>query len=146
MNKLDFIDAHVHFYDMQHPELFYGHWQPGEPHPKLGMQIQKLAERNYLAENYIMETRNANVTKVVHIQAAIGSKDPVKETAKEDKKYDPTGNSISYITQYYLEKGFVQVTCDDWSEKLTKEQNLQDNLSVNLIGEDFGNFLKTEAY
>ena len=31
-------------------------------------------------------------------------------------------------------------------ETLTKEQNLQDVLSVNLIGEDFGNFLKTEAY
>ena len=31
----------------------------------------------------------------------------------------------------------LQFTCDDWSEKLTKEQNLQDVLSVNLIGEDF---------
>ena len=73
-------------------------------------------------------------------------KDPVKESAKQDKHYDPTGNSKTYITQYFLENGFAQITCDDWSEKLTKEQNLQDVLSVNLIGEDFGNFLKTEAY
>ena len=80
MAKLEFVDPHVHFYDMQHPELFYGHWQPGVPHPLLGWQLQKLAERNYIAEDYILETRSANVTKAVHVQAAIGSKDPVKET------------------------------------------------------------------
>ena len=67
MTKIDFVDSHVHFYDMQHPELFYAHWQPGKPHPTLGDQIQKLAERNYLAEDYIAETRNANVTKAVHV-------------------------------------------------------------------------------
>ena len=80
MDKLEFVDAHVHFYDMQHPELVYGHWQPGVPHPVLGEQIQRLAERNYLAEDYIAETRNANVTKAIHVQAAIGSPDPVTET------------------------------------------------------------------
>ena len=65
---------------MQHPELFYGHWQPGVPHPFLGRQIQKLAERSYVAEDYIAETRVSNVTKAIHVQAAIGTKDPVKET------------------------------------------------------------------
>ena len=80
VKKLEFVDTHVHFYDMQHPELFYGNWQPGVPHPFLGWQIQKLANRNYVAEDYIADTRNANVTKAVHVQAAIGAKDPVKET------------------------------------------------------------------
>lgn len=78
--ELEFVDAHVHFYDMQHPELVYGHWQPGVPHPFLGSQIQKLADRNYLAEDYVAETRNAKVSKAIHIQAAIGSQDPVNET------------------------------------------------------------------
>ena len=73
MEKLD-------FYDMRHPELVYSHWQPGGPHPSLGWQVQKLAERNYFAEDYIAETRNANVVKAVHVQAAIGSPDPVTET------------------------------------------------------------------
>jgi predicted TIM-barrel fold metal-dependent hydrolase len=80
MRRVDFVDTHIHLYDMKHPELFYGHWQPGVPHPSLGDQIQKLAERSYFAEDYISETRNANVTKAVHVQAAIGTKDPVKET------------------------------------------------------------------
>lgn len=91
MDKLPFVDAHVHFYDMQHPELIYGHWLPGVPHPTLGEQIQRLAERNYLAEDYIAETRNANVTKAVHVQAAIGSPDPVTETAWLQAAADRTG-------------------------------------------------------
>ena len=36
MDRLEFVDTHVHFYDMQHPELVYDHWQPGVPHPTLG--------------------------------------------------------------------------------------------------------------
>ena len=91
MKKLGFVDTHVHFYDMQHPELFYGHWQPGVPHPFLGWQNQKLAERNYVAEDYIAETRNANVTKAVHAQAAVGTKDPVKETEWLQQAADRTG-------------------------------------------------------
>ena len=45
MTRLEFVDTHVHFYDMNHPELVYEGWQP-----TLGMQLQKLAERNYIAE------------------------------------------------------------------------------------------------
>ena len=63
MDKLDFVDTHVHFYDLEHPELVYEHWQPGVPHPVMGWKLQKLAERNYIAEDYIAEIRNANVTK-----------------------------------------------------------------------------------
>ena len=76
---------------MQHPELMYGHWQPGVPHHTLGWQIQKLAERNYVAEDYIAETRNANVTKAVHVQAAIGSPDPVTETEWLQEAAERTG-------------------------------------------------------
>lgn len=91
MQNPPFVDSHVHFYDMQHPELIYGDWQLGVPHPMLGMKLQKLAERNYLAEDYIAETRAANVTKAVHVQAAIGSKDPVKETEWLQAAADRTG-------------------------------------------------------
>ncbi len=91
MDRPEFVDAHVHFYDMQHPELFYAHWQPDVIHPSLGTQPRKLAERNWLAEDFIALTRAANVTKVVHVQAAIGSKDPVKETEWLQDAADRTG-------------------------------------------------------
>ena len=89
--KLEFVDAHVHFYDMQHPELFYGHWQPDVDPPLIGTQMRKLGEQNFLAEDFIALTRAANVTKAVHVQAAIGSKDPVKETEWLEAAADATG-------------------------------------------------------
>ena len=91
MAKPEFVDAHVHFYDMGHPELFYAHWQPDEDHPVLGAQIRKLAERNWLAEDFIAVSRDSNVTKAVHVQAAIGSPDPVKETEWLQEAADRTG-------------------------------------------------------
>jgi len=71
---------------------------------------------------------------------------PVKQTTTQDKHYDQTGNSKTHITQYSLKNGLVLITCDDWSTKMTNEENLRDIISVNLIGEDFKNFLATEAY
>ncbi len=93
MSKLEFVDAHVHFYDMQHPELIYAHWQPDVVHPTLGTQTRKLGERNFLAEDFIALTRNANVTKAVHVQAAIGSPDPVTETAWLQEAADRTARA-----------------------------------------------------
>ena len=80
MDNLQLVDTHVHFYDMNHPELFYAHWQPDTIHPTLGTQTRKLGETNYLDQDYINETKFFNVISAVHVQAAIGSKDPVKET------------------------------------------------------------------
>ena len=91
MGKLEFVDAHVHFYDMQHPELFYGHWQSDADPPVIGKQMQKLGERNFLAEDFIEIKRASNVTKAVHVQAAIGSEDPVKETEWLEEAAERTG-------------------------------------------------------
>ena len=91
MSKPEFVDAHVHFYDMGHPELFYAHWQPDEDHPVLGAQTRKLAARNWLAEDFIAVSRDSNVTKAVHVQAAIGSPDPVTETEWLQEAADRTG-------------------------------------------------------
>ena len=86
-----FVDAHVHFYDMNHPNLHYAHWQPDVVHPTLGTQTRKLAERDWLAEDFIAVSRSSNVTKAVHVQAAIGSADPVKETEWLQAAADRTG-------------------------------------------------------
>jgi len=87
----EFVDAHVHFYDMKHPTLHYGHWQPDEDHPFLGSQTRILGSKNYLAENFLEDSQVYGVTKAVHVQAAIGSKDPVEETKWLQKVYQNTG-------------------------------------------------------
>ena len=76
---------------MQHPTLHYGHWQPDEDHPVLGAQTRTLGQRNYLAEDYLAETRPHGTVKCVHVQAAIGSPDPVDETEWLQEAHDRTG-------------------------------------------------------
>ena len=90
-DDFEFVDAHVHFYDMQHPTLYYGHWQPNEDHPFLGAQTRLLGSRNYLAEDFIKDAQPYGVTKAIHIQAAIGSQDPVEETKWLQEVYQNTG-------------------------------------------------------
>lgn len=91
MNKPRFVDSHVHFYDMQHPELVYKHWAPDVEHPTLGTRMRKLGEHNFLAEDFIAISRPSNVVKAVHVQAAIGSPDPVTETEWLQAAADRTG-------------------------------------------------------
>ena len=97
MDKLDFVDTHVHFYDLQHPELVYEHWQPGVPHPVMGWKLQKLAERNYIAEDYIAETRNANVTRPYTCRppsaALTRSRRPSGYRQQPTARGSPTGSS-----------------------------------------------------
>ncbi|MBM3945309.1 MAG: hypothetical protein FJ317_07480, partial [SAR202 cluster bacterium] len=80
MAKLDFVDTHIHLWDLSHPDLFYSWLQPNVPHPHLGKRIEELRGKNYLIEDFIRETRRSNVPAAIHVQAAIGIKDPVKET------------------------------------------------------------------
>lgn len=89
--EFEFVDAHVHFYDMKHPTLRYGHWQPDEDHPFLGSQTRILGSKNYLAKNFLEDSQVHGVTKAVHVQAAIGSKDPVEETKWLQEVYQNTG-------------------------------------------------------
>ena len=112
MDKPEFVDAHVHFYDMQHPELFYAHWQPDVVHPSLGTLPRKLSERNWLAEDFIELTRGANVTKAVHVQAAIGSADPVKETEWLQEAADRTGFPQAIVAYADLRNPDVEATLE----------------------------------
>ena len=112
MARLDFVDTHVHFYDMQHPELFYAHWQPDVDHPTLGAQTRKLGERNFVAEDFISLTRNAGVTKAVHVQAAIGSPDPVTETEWLQEAADRTGFPHAIVAYADLRDPAVEGTLE----------------------------------
>ncbi len=91
MSELEFADTHIHLWDLQHPVLYYNWLQPGVEIERLGPRHGELRTFNYLAEDYIAESRNANVTKAIHVQAAIGTKDPVKETEWLQEAADRTG-------------------------------------------------------
>lgn len=78
---LPIVDAHMHLWDLQHPELYWEHLQnPDFVHPIIGSQLRKLAESNYEVEDYLKDIEGWGVTKSIHVQAAMGSPDPANET------------------------------------------------------------------
>jgi predicted TIM-barrel fold metal-dependent hydrolase len=88
--RLPFVDTHVHYIDLKDPTLHYSWLQPDWLHPVLG-DIDGLKVLKYTAEHYVAETRFQNVTKCVHVQAALGIADPVVETRWLQEQADRTG-------------------------------------------------------
>lgn len=73
------VDTHVHFFDLQHPVLKYIWLEPEFTHPILG-NIDAMKSQSYDAKALWAEARFANVESFVHVQAALGTVDPVSET------------------------------------------------------------------
>ena len=79
MDNAAFVDTHVHFWDLSHPTLRWDWLTPEAADPDLGNYDAIKAQR-YTPDDFAAETRLAGVGKVVHVQAAIGSPDPVDES------------------------------------------------------------------
>jgi len=81
MSRLPIIDTHVHFWDLRNPrENLDWVWLPaGLDHPILG-NIDNIKSLRYDIEGVWAEARFCDVEGFVHVQAAIGSADPVEET------------------------------------------------------------------
>jgi predicted TIM-barrel fold metal-dependent hydrolase len=90
MADLPFVDTHVHFWDLEHPDLHYSWLQPGVRHPILD-DIDEIKFPLYDAARFQAEVADANVAKVVHVQAALGIEDPVNETRWLQEQADATG-------------------------------------------------------
>jgi len=88
--RLPFVDTHVHYWDLKDPVLTYAWLERDWVHPVLG-DIDGLKVLKYTADSYIAETRFQNVSKCVHVQAAIGIADPVEETRWLQEQADRTG-------------------------------------------------------
>jgi predicted TIM-barrel fold metal-dependent hydrolase len=84
------VDAHFHLWDRTAEGLVWDWLAPGTPHPLLGA-IDPLQEREYRVADYLADARPHGVTKAVHVQAAIGSPDPVRETEWLQAYADRTG-------------------------------------------------------
>src|ERR1700746_1698569 len=79
MSELPFIDTHVHFWDLKHPTLRWVWLEPDFVHPLMG-DIDGLKRLRFAGADFLAQTRYTEVAKVIHVQAALGSPDPVDET------------------------------------------------------------------
>ncbi len=101
MARLPFVDTHVHFSDMQNPNLRYVWLEPGWKHPILG-DIEGIQAQRYWADEFIAETRFANVKKSIHVQAALGIADPVEETKWLQAFADRLGHPHGIVAECHL--------------------------------------------
>lgn len=90
MARLPFVDTHVHYWDLKDETLRYAWLERDWIHPVLG-DIDGLKVLKYMAPEFVSETRFQNVTKAIHVQAAIGIDDPVEETRWLQEQADRTG-------------------------------------------------------
>ena len=81
MERFPIIDTHVHFWDMRNPDpgMAWSWIGKDVDHPILG-DIDAIKMLKYDINSIWAEARFADVSAFVHVQAAIGSDDPVKET------------------------------------------------------------------
>lgn len=79
--RLPIIDTHVHFWDQRNTpnDLVWSWLDPTSDHPILG-DIDCMKSLRYDIEGVWAEARFAGVEGFVHVQAAIGSANPVDET------------------------------------------------------------------
>lgn len=76
---LPLLDTHVHLWDLAHPELIWNWIDTDADHPILG-NIDPIKMQAFTMTHLEAESRFATITGFVHVQAAIGSPDPVTET------------------------------------------------------------------
>jgi len=101
MAAIPFVDTHFHLHDMTNPALRYSWLEPGAIHPFLG-PISSIKSQAYRIDDYIAEIRFANVPKAIHVQAALGIADPVKETEWLQAFADKAGYPHGIVAECHL--------------------------------------------
>ncbi len=92
MERLPFTDTHVHFHDFSQPQLRWDWLIAGSPPAAETIgEYGAIQSRRYIAEDFLAETRFLNVDAVIHVQAALGTPDPVEETRWLQAQADATG-------------------------------------------------------
>jgi len=107
MSELPFIDTHVHYWDLKHPTLRWVWLEPDFVHPLMG-DIDGLRRLRFTADDFLASTRFTEVAKVIHVQAALGSPDPVEETAWLDAMADRTGAPAAIVAEAWLARPGVE--------------------------------------
>ena len=101
MAAIPFVDTHFHLHDLKRAELRYSWLERDAVHGFLG-DIDALKAQHYWIEDYLAEIRFANVPKAIHVQAALGIRDPVDETKWLQAFADRTGYPQGVVAECHL--------------------------------------------
>ena len=69
----------------------------------------------------------------------------INKTKKHE--YDKSGKSLIHQSIFDMDSGAeARVECYDWSKKMSRKHNLDDQLIVSILSENFSYFITNEAY
>ena len=105
----------------------------------LGLKITRPKKFNDLNEYFFAEDQSRYLIEIER-----DNLDKVK--SNHNHEGDPTGNSKVKQIVYWHKSGSVFIECINWSEKITKEKNWGDNLSVGVAVSEYDTWLNTKAY
>jgi predicted TIM-barrel fold metal-dependent hydrolase len=108
---IGFVDAHIHLYDLRHEHLRYSWLEDDAVHPILG-DIDAIKTKRYDLTAFTAETRFSGVTQVVHVQAALGSPDPVEETAWVNLQAERSDLAVAIVGEAHLQDADVEETLE----------------------------------
>lgn len=114
---MEFVDTHVHFFDWNQTTrgLTWSWLEPDAIHPILG-DIDGMKSRRYTAQEFAAESRFSQVSKCVHVQAALGTDDPVIETAWLQEMADEHGFPDAIVADASLQSPSVGSVLERHSE------------------------------
>lgn len=118
MAAIDFVDAHIHFFDLGHPTLKYVWLEPEFVHPVIG-DINPMKSQTYTVESFIGETRFSGVRKAVHVQAALGSDDPVEESKWVHEQAERAGFPVALVGDARMQAPDVETTLEQQADYST---------------------------
>ena len=110
---MEIIDTHMHLFGIKNPNLKYIWLEDSfvdDGH--LRERLEGIKNYEFNAEDYVRETKNCNVVKSVHVQAAIGTDDPVEETKYIQEETDKSGFPIVAIADASLADEKVEETLE----------------------------------
>lgn len=107
MGRPPFTDTHVHFHDFSHPSLRWEWLKPGSPPVDTVGDYSAIQSQRFTAEDFLAETRFQDVERVIHVQAALGSADPVEETRWLQAQADLTGVPHAIVAHASLDDPLV---------------------------------------
>ena len=134
-NPLGFVDTHIHFFDLENPDLYYSYLEPDFVHPQLG-NIDAL-KKSYHSTDYLIDVDGCRVDKAVHVQAAFGTKDPFKETEWINTIIEDHGFPTAIV---------ANVDLSDTDVRQQLERHTQYETVKGVRDQKAGNYLNDEAY
>jgi predicted TIM-barrel fold metal-dependent hydrolase len=136
MAHLPLVDTHVHFYELNRDDLRWEWLEPDFVDPIMG-NIDGIKALRFTADEFLSETRFANVSKIVHVQAALGSEDPVNETRWLQAMADRTGVPQGIVAECHL-------AADDYAAVLAHHAEYANVRGIRDFGE--GEYLVDPAW